>query len=214
MLAWLTPEESPGIFSSRVILIPANPEYLWPLLGALQLLCEPHNWEEFGAQPVDSVVQVYEQIFDSVYALSEAGESMPFSGARVFQSAGQVMPNGAYAWVTFDSESYDTDGFHDAVNPTRLTVPSDGVYLLSFQYGWTAVINAVTDWTFTKNRAVNLGRSYKQSWHYYDSAHAIAPLAAGEYVEISLYQASGAPAQFNVTPQQSCYFSISKIGEL
>lgn len=49
----------------------------------------------------------------------------PFSGALVTSTAGQSIPNGSWTAVNMETETYDTDGFHEGVtNPSRLTIPS------------------------------------------------------------------------------------------
>lgn len=54
-----------------------------------------------------------------------------FVGAKVYNSANVALGTAADTLITFDSEEYDTDAFHDpGTNPGRLTIPSglDGKY--------------------------------------------------------------------------------------
>jgi hypothetical protein len=54
-----------------------------------------------------------------------------FNGARVYKSSGQSITS-TLTVVTFDSESYDTDTYHDNLtNNSRLTVPSTGYYRIT-----------------------------------------------------------------------------------
>jgi hypothetical protein len=57
-----------------------------------------------------------------------------FSGARVYKSADQTAADYTTATnLTFDSEHFDTDSYHDTgSNTDRLTVPADGYYEVSF----------------------------------------------------------------------------------
>lgn len=57
------------------------------------------------------------------------------SGARVYNSGGFLGLTTTTA-LTFDSESFDTDGYHSTVsNTSRLTVPADGRYLIGCEIG-------------------------------------------------------------------------------
>ena len=38
--------------------------------------------------------------------------------------------------IIWDVETYDTDAYHDGVNPTRMTAPSDGYYLITGNVGF------------------------------------------------------------------------------
>jgi hypothetical protein len=65
-----------------------------------------------------------------------------FSGARVQNAANQGIPNNTTTVLTFDSERFDTDGYHDnATNPDRLTVPAAGYYSVGVIW-WNPYVNA------------------------------------------------------------------------
>lgn len=64
-----------------------------------------------------------------------------FVGVSLFKSANQSIVSGAGAVVTFDSELFDTDGFHSTVTNTgRITIPAGkgGKYLLTGKGIWNA----------------------------------------------------------------------------
>lgn len=64
-----------------------------------------------------------------------------FVGAKVYNSANVALSTAADTLITFDSEEYDTDAFHDpGSNPGRLTIPSgkDGKYRIQAQARLTA----------------------------------------------------------------------------
>lgn len=53
------------------------------------------------------------------------GGAAAFAGVRVRAVADVPLTSGSIVYLTFDTEDYDTDGFHDGVtNPSRLTVPT------------------------------------------------------------------------------------------
>jgi hypothetical protein len=62
-----------------------------------------------------------------------------FSGCQVFNSTAVTLTNGAYTTLTFNSETYDIDGYHStSTNTNRLTVPTGkGGYF--WIYGWGQV---------------------------------------------------------------------------
>lgn len=51
-------------------------------------------------------------------------------GVRVFQNAGTSMPNGTLAVIAFQTETFDTNTFHDNVtNNSRITFLTAGIYV-------------------------------------------------------------------------------------
>ena len=121
-------------------------------------------------------------------------------GVSVYHNAAQGIAAGAWAVVSFNSEYFDTDGFHDtAVNNSRITVPVDGAgtYLLTANTRWG---NA--DYESRAARfSVNGGSYYVgflleryappdvMGW----SVSTIADFDEGDYIELEVYvkQAGG-----------------------
>jgi hypothetical protein len=67
-----------------------------------------------------------------------------FHGCKAYNSATQTMngsgTNGGWTAITFDSEEYDPDGYHEGVtNPSRITIPAGlGGY---YRFGWVVYGN-------------------------------------------------------------------------
>jgi hypothetical protein len=78
-----------------------------------------------------------------------------FSGARVYKSADQTTADFTTATnLTFDSEHFDTDSYHDTgSNTDRLTVPADGYYVVTFQLNVSALTADV--WLLGQTRRFN-----------------------------------------------------------
>lgn len=78
-----------------------------------------------------------------------------FSGARVYKSADQTAADFTTATnLTFDSEHFDTDSYHDTgSNTDRLTVPADGYYEASFTISVTAITADL--WVLGQTRRFN-----------------------------------------------------------
>jgi hypothetical protein len=58
-----------------------------------------------------------------------------FVGCSITKTAGQATTNGVFTAITWDSENFDTDGFHStSTNTSRITIPSGqgGKYLFSY----------------------------------------------------------------------------------
>lgn len=115
--------------------------------------------------------------------LAAAGAAT-FVGAKVYNGVGQARNN---AYLTFASEEYDTNTFHDTgSNTSRLTVPSgqDGKYLVQGS-SWLSVTTNVR-LEIHKNGAVIRGRGSATgaSAGNYTAALAVLDLVATDYVEL------------------------------
>jgi hypothetical protein len=66
--------------------------------------------------------------------------AIPTVAARVYSSHDQAVPlqiaGGPVQRVTFDSVSFDTAGMFKPGDPTRLTAPVDGIYLITANVSW------------------------------------------------------------------------------
>ena len=125
-----------------------------------------------------------------------SGGSSTFVGCRVTNSVAQSIANGTRTTVGFDTESFDTDGFHSvSSNNGRMTIPSGkaGKYLVTA--GVTFATNA------TGAREIYLfknGSFYSQVFAVATSAGSsgnaipdLVSLAVGDYIDIRVEQSSG-----------------------
>ena len=137
------------------------------------------------------------------------------STARVYNSANISIANNTPTFVSFDSEQYDTDSYHDtAVNNTRLTVPSAGYYqvwaMMEFDNNGAGIrylaINASTDGIIANQirqaltgntTTLNLSTTYNMS--------------TGDYFEALVVQKSGGPLDLLKNGFASPFFGIAKI---
>ena len=70
-----------------------------------------------------------------------APSAASFAGASAYKSANQSIDSDTDTAITFNSEDYDTDAFHNtSTNTSRFTIPSGkgGKYLLSGAVSWAA----------------------------------------------------------------------------
>lgn len=136
--------------------------------------------------------------------------------ARVYHSVAQSIPNATDTALTFDSEKYDTGGFHDAVNPTRLTAPEDGLYAISGHFkvnGMSAGNRLII--SVKLNTATPLGYQSVQSNGSWDamSFATTARLSAGDYVELICNQSQGAAIDVVRGDAFSPEFTIARISQ-
>lgn len=120
-----------------------------------------------------------------------------FVGCSLYKSAAQSIANLTNALVTFDSENFDTDGFHStSTNTSRITIPSGkgGKYLVSGTLIWAS--------NSTGQRAMKI---LKNNTSYYEwceddansngitgfSGSIVLDLVATDYIEMVASQNSG-----------------------
>lgn len=139
-----------------------------------------------------------------------------FSGCRVFRTTNQSIANATNTMLSFDSEIFDVGGYHDnAVNPTRLTAPVTGYYLVGGHCEW--------DNGGTGNREVNIfqsgttrvakNRVALNGVTTYDLVEAtLIFMTAGDYVEMEVRQTNTGALNVLTVGNYSPIFWISYQG--
>lgn len=117
-------------------------------------------------------------------------------GASVRRDAVQSIPNAALTAVSWDVEEVDDDDFYAAGQPTRLTVPTDGWYIITFYFDWatngtgyrqgTVRINGVTS-----ENTVNSPDNNRDDDDKRQNLPVILWLTTGDYIELMVWQNSG-----------------------
>jgi len=125
-----------------------------------------------------------------------SGGTSTFVGCRVTNSTDQSIPNATRTVVTFDTETFDTDGFHStSTNTGRMTIPAGkaGKYLVTGNVTFATNSTGAREIYLFKN-----GSFYSQVFAVATSAGSsgnaipdIVSLAVGDYVEIRVEQSSG-----------------------
>lgn len=124
-----------------------------------------------------------------------SGSSPTFSGAQVIGNGTQSLTNNTDTAIDFDgTEDYDTDAYHDAGTPTRLTVPSTGYYAFGGSLEFAANTTGYRDIKIRVN-----GTSVKfrtkapaaQSGGHPMTISGQLALTAGDYIEFVAAQTSG-----------------------
>jgi hypothetical protein len=140
-----------------------------------------------------------------------------FVGARVYGSAVQSIATATYALVTWNTESFDTDAFHDnSTNTSRFTIPSGkaGKYLFNLK----TVFNSTSSTGdrilyFFKNGSEILESPFALTTrsNLQMSLSSVQSAAVGDYFEMYVFQTSGGAVDLDKTAFYSEY-SISYLG--
>jgi hypothetical protein len=120
-----------------------------------------------------------------------------FVGCELRKSANQTVSNATDSIITFEVETFDTDGFHSTSSNTgRITIPTGkgGKYRFSYTHRWAGNATGFRN-TGIKINGVS-GASYSTflnltSTRLVYNGSYVLNLAAGDYVEMVGYQTSG-----------------------
>jgi len=135
------------------------------------------------------------------------------SYVRLTKAAVQTLTTATITALTFDTETVDTDGFHDSgVNPTRITIPAGkgGMYLVSLHYSLQTGVN--TSAAFKLNGTTYFGSFFNTGdfgiFQSQDGYHlsVLYYFAAGDYIEAYGYHTRGS------NDDVVAVFSVAKVG--
>jgi hypothetical protein len=143
-----------------------------------------------------------------------------FSGASVSKAADQNVATGAMSTLLFDTEAWDTDGYHDTGSNTgRLTVPSAGKYLfiIDTEVAMNATGRRLGVMTKNGEQALSTGANVASNQVPAVATSAtvlsfsvICDMAAGDYITVGLFQDSG--STLAVKGATSRTFQVVKVG--
>lgn len=140
-----------------------------------------------------------------------------FSGARVYNNASQSISTSTWTSITFNSERFDTDSYHDTgSNTSRLTIPSNGYYLVG------ACLEFVTNTTgsrfarFWVDGTTRIGEVSQPPAAGSNPTRlnpvVVYQFTAAQYVEVQMFQDSGSSRDSAVTANSAPEFWIVKLG--
>jgi hypothetical protein len=142
-----------------------------------------------------------------------------FQGASVWKSASQNATSAAQTTITFDTEVFDTDSFHDnSTNNSRLTIPAgmSGKYLVTAKADFAAnvtgqrVVYHLVDGTLVNFAAIAPPQSGGGGAGV--TLSAVYNLTAGQYVEMAVYQDSGTTLAITGTAYYYTNMQITYLG--
>ena len=143
-----------------------------------------------------------------------------FVGVRAFAGAATSLTNNAWTVIALNSESFDTDGFHDLVtNNSRLTVPSGkaGKYAIGAQGGVSGNTTGQRSVRILLNGATMISAPMSNalstaSFGWRMDATTIYDLAVGDYVEMGIFQNSGGAINSQNDGSATCVLWMYRLG--
>jgi hypothetical protein len=114
---------------------------------------------------------------------------------RVSKSTSQSIPNSTGTIIIFDTVEFDSDNMYDTVNPSRLVIPSDGVYQIMgqviFSLQASAGVRAVGILANGSITIGNQGITTNGANTFGINVGSIYNFKKGDYIEMNVYQTSG-----------------------
>ncbi len=146
----------------------------------------------------------------------DTGAGIAFSGCRVHATGTpQTITNNTVTAVLFDTEDYDTDAYHEGVtNPSRLTIPATGYYLVTSSVGFASSNIATRQWRIVLNNTTVLylkNLTQTAVGGNYDTINGTFHATAGDYIEIQVYQNCGSNLDL-VVADYSPSAAITRLG--
>ena len=120
-----------------------------------------------------------------------------FIGVSCSKSSTQSINNATWTVVTFNTEQFDTNNFHDnSSNTSRITIPTGrgGYYLLSGTLTFASNATGARGVQINKNGSQLFNPTFITTVNGFDSSYPFSltiSLVGGDYVEVLGYQNSG-----------------------
>lgn len=143
------------------------------------------------------------------------------AGVRAYRSTAQSVSSATWTAVSFDAESYDTDGYHDpATNPTRLTVPAGraGTYAVAASVLFAASAAGTKAGIRLVLNGVTVLSTQEEPKPAVAATQAVAvadllSLAVGDWVEVEAYQDTGAALDTSAGTAQT-FVAVMRVGNV
>lgn len=136
--------------------------------------------------------------------------------ARVYNDASINIANAAWTAIAFNSERFDNDEMHDDINSRRLTCKTAGRYLIFGSVFFNPNVNGIRRLAIRLNGTTYLAASGLLSADATNGADlsvaTVYELSVDQYVELLVYQNSGAALAVTVWSQSSPEFGMVRIG--
>jgi len=142
---------------------------------------------------------------------------IPMPSARIFHSVAQTIPAMNDTTLTFDTVLWDDGGFYDPANPTRLTAPIRGLYLVGTCFRYATTLTA----GMSAQIAINGGPPRVYHSHFVNgnnwpgcgfSLDTPLPLEPGDYAEVETYHSTAAPRDVQADGQYGPHLWMVYLG--
>ena len=146
----------------------------------------------------------------------QAPAAASFVGVALYDTnAYQNLANSTNTAVTFNSERFDTDGFHSTTtNTSRITIPSGkgGKYLVTAQTAFDLNATGLREIKLYKNGA-QVNRTFTSSAGYQLVTQTyIIDLVATDYIEMFVLQSSGGALDIYKGTTEQTFFQAVYLG--
>jgi len=133
---------------------------------------------------------------DLDYTWTTPASGSTFAGCRLFKSAGQTVFDATNTALTFDSETYDTNTYHDnSTNNTRITIPSGkaGYYLFVLKWSINESPTGYRQVDLRKNNTSVDRTSIRgtSSGQNFVTLSTVQSASVGDYFEFFAFQNAG-----------------------
>ena len=148
------------------------------------------------------------------WATPSSGAS--FVGVRLTKSAGQSCANNTGVKITWDTETYDTNTFHDpSTNTSRITIPAGkaGYYSITATGAFAANATGQRYYAFYINNVFTTIFGRMNGYSAGDTTLCgtlVFNLAENDYIEVEAFQNSGVALDFQATTNSQ--FSAQYLG--
>lgn len=143
-------------------------------------------------------------------------ESGRFSGARVYHDSDQSISSATSTDLVFNSERFDSDGYHSIVsNIGRFTVPVNGYYLIEGNIQFESNSTGIRQIVLRLNNATTLAIlrvDASATSATILSLSTIYQMNAGDYVNLRVFQDSGVSLNVGAVGNYSPEFAIARLG--
>lgn len=159
-------------------------------------------------------------VSDGLTWRTHAGSGSPLNlslGARVFRSTTAGIGTGAVTALSFNSVRYDTDVMWVGTLLTRLTIRTAGKYEVGGSVEWANAAGAIRILDIRLNGVTILARQSVPpiggGLITEMSVSTIYDLVVGDYLELTVFQDSGAPLNINSVGNYSPEFWCHRLGD-
>jgi hypothetical protein len=120
--------------------------------------------------------------------------------------------------LIYDTVVFDSGGYYAAANSSRLTAPTDGIYGMRAQMGYSVTVAGSFSIEIVVNGTFGAAPHWKaeSQWSETGNYHAVgnitafAPLHAGDYIECYALQKTGAARAYDPT---ASWFELIRLGD-
>lgn len=178
------------------------------IVGDAYLPPETLTWpQQMLAPPPELATGIYYRLDPNVSGTLYRGVNVSNAiaiGCRIYHSQAVNVNTATTYTLTWDSERHDPYGMHSLVTePTRITVPSPGFYLVGVSVKWSHDANGSRTLLLLRNGTAGLGFATNlpfatSATRVFQTLNVVTWLDEGDYVQAQVVQSSGSTLSLDV----------------